>query len=359
VDVKAHLKRLCEAHGPSGYEAPVRDVVADAWTPLVDSLEVGKLGSLVGTKLGTQSPEAGQPRRRIMLAAHMDEIGMFVTAIRDGWVKVHSLNGLDERTIAGSTVIVHGREPLPGVVGLRPMFTLTGDQAKNYAPFSELFVDLGLPAEEVAEKVQVGDVVTMDVPVIDLKNNRVAGKSFDDRASVAAVTVCLDILKTRQHYWDVLAVATTQEEVGSHGARSEAYRLTPDLAIALDVTFGDQPGIDHGGFKLGEGIPLSLGANFHPVMVEGLNNAAERIELTVHPDPLPAASGTDAWPIQVSRDGIPTALVNLPIRNMHSTVETIEIKDIERAGRLLAEFIAGLEPDFLVTVVWDKEADKA
>ncbi len=351
MDLKAHLKNLCTAHGTSGYEAPVRQVVADAWTPLVDSLEVGKLGSLVGLKRGTQSAE---PRRRIMLAAHMDEIGMVVTKIVDGFLKVTRLSGTDERTILGLPVIVHGREAIPGVVGFRP-----GQHNGRYATFDELFIDVGLPAAEVEDLVQVGDVITMDAPLIDLKGNRVAGKAFDDRASVAAVTVCLDLLKTRQHGWDVLAVATTQEEVGSYGARSEAHRLKPDIAIALDVSFAVQPGITGNAFKLGGGIPLSLGANFHPALYDALNAAAERLEMPVHPDPIPAASGTDAWTIQVAQDGIPVALINLPIRNMHSTVETIELKDIQRAGKLMAEFIAELQPDFLASVVWDKEAEKS
>jgi endoglucanase len=358
INLKDHLKMLCESHGPSGYETPVRDALAEVWRPLADSLEVGALGSLVALKRGTQ-PEADPTRRRkIMLCGHIDEIGMLVTHIEGPFLRARSLNGLDVRNATGKPVLVHTSDgSIQGVLGLRPLH-ISPEHATRYPTFEEAVIDLALPAEEIARRVRVGDVITMDLPMYDLQNGRVAAKAVDDRASVAAITACLDLLQGRRHLWDVLAVATVQEEVGSHGARAAAYRWRPDVAIALDVCFAPQPGITDGAHKMGEGPPLSLGANFHPALYEAIGAAAGRIELTLAPDPTPMASGTDAWPVQISRDGIPTGLLNIPIRNMHSTVETVEIKDIERAGRVLAEFITGLEADFLTTIVWDKEKDK-
>ncbi len=346
--LKTHLKEICELHGPPGYEEPVRQAMAATWQPLVDSLEVGKLGSLVGIKLGS-GPE---PRRRIMLCAHMDEIGLIVKDIDRGFLKVGHMGGIDDRTLPGLAVIVHGRQPLKGVVGLPPLHMLSADQHGHYPKLSDLVIDVGLPADQVAELVSVGDVITMDTPIFDLQD-RLAGKAIDDRACLAALTACLDALQSRKHVWDVLAVASVQEEVGSWGARTEAYRLAPDLAIALDVTFALQPGVSDGAYKLGGGgPPISLGANFHPALYDAINAAAERLEMTLEPDPLPDHSGTDAWPIQISRDGIPTALLNIPIRNMHSTIETVDMHDVQRTGRLLAEFIAGLGIDFLKTITW-------
>jgi putative aminopeptidase FrvX len=353
VDLKAHLIQVCNAHGPSGYEGPVREVVAEAWRPFVDSLEVGKLGSLVGYKLGSGSV----PRRRIMLCAHMDEIGLVISDIDRGFLKVSRLGGIDNRIVPGMPVLVHGKQALKGVVGLPPLHTLENDKRSRYPKLDELVVDLGLPPDEVSALVSIGDVITMDTPMLTLQGTRLAGKALDDRACVAAITVCLDALQARQHGWDVLAVASVQEEVGCHGARSEAYRLQPDIAIALDVTFASQPGVEGVTHKLGDGVPISLGANFHPALYEAINAAAERLEMTLHADPIPMQSGTDAWPIQVSRDGIPTALLSIPVRNMHTPVETVDTKDIERAGRLMAEFICGLTPDFLATIVWDKEKE--
>jgi len=349
IDLIAHLKRLCSAHGPSGYEDPLAALLRTEWVDLVDSFEAGALGSLVGIKNGT----GAEPRRRLMLCAHIDEIGLIVHDVTDGFLHVSRLGGIDPPTLAGQPVLVHTDPPLKGVIGVAPLHTLTEKQLHEYPPLADLWVDIGLPAGDVARLVPVGTPITLDCTPIDLQGGRLTGKALDDRACVAIVTACLEALKGRAHSWDVLAVASTQEEVGGYGAMTEAYRLAPDLAIALDVTFAIQPGMREGAFAFGAGVPIALGANVHPALYRALLDAAKRLEITVLPDPLPMSSGTDGMPIQVSRDGIPTALVEVAIRNMHSTVEVVEVADIARAGRLLAEFIVGLTPDFLATITWE------
>lgn len=353
-DLKTHLKTLTEAHAPSGHEAPVRELVRAAWGDLVDTFEQDKLGSLIGIKRATHPPQGDAPRRRIMLAAHMDEIGMMVRDIVDGFIFVHRISGVDQRVMLAQPVIVHGKRPLPGIVASTPPHLLDADAARRYPTFAEMVIDLGLPAEEVAELVQVGDLITPDAPTIDLMGRKVAGKAMDDRACVAILTVCLQALKGMNHVWDVYAVATVQEETGLFGATTAAYRIAPDIAIALDVGFAKQPGIDADeGFELGGGPSLGVGANFHRKLNEKLRETARYHEIKIHNEPMPAASGTDAWAIQVAREGIPTALFSLPIRNMHSPVETVDLTDIERTGRLLAHFIAGLPEDFMASIDWD------
>ncbi len=348
-DLKTHLTALSETHAPSGYEDQARAVVAAAWHPLVDRMDTGRMGSLVGYKYG----EMPAPRRRIMLSAHIDEIGMIVTKIEKGFLKVARLGGTDWRTILGLPVRVHTQSgPLLGVVGTYPLFDLNGGAASTFPTEAAIFIDVGLPAEEAAAKVRVGDIVTMDAPVFPLAGEKLAGKAFDDRASVAAVTACLNYLQGRRHQWDVLAVATVQEETGLAGALNEAYRLQPDLAIAIDVGFAAQPGVQSN-FQPGKGPVLSLGANFHPALCNQILEAAKRIEMTLDLEPVPANSGTDAWAIQISREGIPSALLNLIIRNMHSTVETLDLRDVDRCGRLMAEFIAGLDANTMQSIVWE------
>ncbi len=352
MDLKAHLTRLCEAHGPSGYEGPVRDMLREDWADLTDELSTDPLGSLVGLKRGCAE---GEPRRRIMLAAHMDEIGMLVREINGAFIRVRTLSGIDGRVMLAQPVMVHGKESLPGIVAAAPPHILPSNQRGLYPTVDDLIIDLGLDAEQVAATISVGDPVTVDVPLLELAGERYAGKAMDDRACVAAVTVCLDELQRRDHLWDVYAVATVQEEVGLRGARVSAFNVNPDVAIALDVTFAKQPGVGDGddAHKLGSGPAISLGPNFHPKLYDQLREAAKRIELVVNVDPLPGRSGTDAWEIQVARSGIPTALINVPLRNMHSPVEMVDLGDIKRAGRLLAEFIAGLDADFLTTIAWE------
>lgn len=355
-DLKTHLKSLVEAHAPSGHEGPVREILRTAWHDLTDEIDEDKLGSLIGIKRATDPLD---PPRRIMLAAHMDEIGMMVRDVVDGFVYVHRISGVDNRVMLAQTVMVHGRRSLPGIVATKPPHLLAGNNGK-YPGFDELVIDLGLPAAEVDDLVRVGDLITVDAPMIELQGERVAGKAMDDRACVAAVTVCLHQLKGMRHQWDVYATATVQEETGRLGATTAAYHIQPDIAIALDVTFAPQPGVDGDSTcEMGGGPGIGIGPNLHPLLYEKLKDTAKRYEIKLQDDLVPGGdSGTDAWAIQVAREGVPTALLGVPIRNMHSPVETADLRDIERAGRLMAHFIAGLEADFLTVLAWDDLKEK-
>lgn len=350
-DLKAHLKSLVESHAPSGHEAAAREIVRQAWTGLVDEFEQDGLGSLIGIKRATDPTE---PRRRIMLAAHMDEIGMMVRDVVEGFVFVHRISGVDNRVMLSQPVMVHGKRMLPGLVATMPPHLLTAEMRLKYPGWDELIVDVGLPPEEVAELVTPGDLITVDVPMIELQNGRVAGKAMDDRACVAAVTAGLNALKSMRHQWDVYATATVQEETGLWGARVAGYKIKPDIAIALDVTFAPQPGMDADAVsEMGGGPSIGIGPNFHPALVEKIRETARKYEIKIQDDVIPGASGTDAWAIQVAQDGVPTALLSIPLRSMHSPVETVELRDIERAGRLLATFIADLDAEFMSAIVWD------
>lgn len=356
LDLKTHLKSLVEAHAPSGHEGPVRQIVRDAWADLTDETDQDRLGSLIGIKRAT---ETSDPPRKIMLAAHIDEIGMMVRDVVDGFIYVHRISGVDNRIMLSQTVIVHGKQPLTGVVASTPPHLLKPGDRKKYPTFDELIVDVGLPADEVADLVRIGDLITVDVPMLELKGKRIASKAMDDRACVATVTACLQNLQAMRHQWDVYAAATVQEETGLFGAATSAYRIQPDIAIALDVTFADQPGVDtDDASTLGGGPSVGIGPNFHDKLRERLLETAKRHEIKTQEDPLPGASGTDAWAIQVSREGVPTLLLSIPIRNMHSPIETVDFTDIERTGRLLAHFIAELDSEFLAAIEWDdlKEA---
>jgi endoglucanase len=248
---------------------------------------------------------------------------------------------------------VHGRETLRGVVSTVPPHLLKGNGNK-YSDFPSLLIDVGLNADELAQLVRPGDLITMDAPMIELGSGRVAAKAMDDRACVAAVSVCLEALQNMHHTWDVYAAATVQEETGLLGAKTAAHAIKPDIAIALDVAFGKQPGVnDDKTIDMGVGPGIGIGPNFHPKLNEKLRETARSLEMKLQDDLLPGNSGTDAWAIQVALQGVPTALLGVPIRSMHSPVETAELRDIERTGRLLAAFIAGLEPDFMTTIAWD------
>lgn len=350
MDIVSLLKTLSETPGVSGYEDQVREVVSGVFGRYADEVRTDALGNIIARKRGIGEME---PRRSIMLAGHADEIGLMVTQIEKGFLHFTEVGGFDPRVLLGQEVVVHGKRDLPGIIGIRPPHGLPPAEREKTIPMDKLFIDVGLPLDEVADLVHVGDLVTVRRELTQLKGDFVAGKAFDDRTAVAAIAVCLEQLAGVQHGWDVYAVGTSQEEVGLQGAITSAYGLAPDLAIAIDVTFGNQPGLSAAEtVEMNKGPVIVYGPNIHPVLYEALVETAKSLELPYQVESAPGRTGTDAWAIQVTRSGIPTGLIGIPLRYMHTSVETVSVKDVERVGRLLAAFIARLDSEFLNRLVW-------
>jgi len=244
-------------------------------------------------------------------------------------------------------VVVHGLRELPGlVVSVPPHFTDPSEREKP-VPLDRLFIDVGLPHEDVMAAVHVGDVITMGGRFVPLTGGFVAGKSMDDRAAIAAIVLCLEELARRRHSWNVFAVATVQEEASMAGAVTGAYHIDPTIAVAVDVTFGMQPGLSASEtVKMDGGPSIAIGPNFHPIIGERLTAAAAALEIPHQTEIVAGPSGTDAWAIQVSRSGVPCGLLGIPVRSMHTPVETVCLRDIERTAKLLAEFIVRLPSGF-------------
>ena len=354
TDIKELLTQLITLPGLSGYEGPAREVISAAWKPLVDDLSTSRLGSLHGLKKGS----APQPRPRILLSAHMDAIGLMVTGIEAGWLRFTEIGGVDSRILPGQEVMVHGRHDLPAVV-VQPAAHLLPSSIgpKTSVGMEYLFIDTGLTEEEVRTVVRIGDLVSFATRPVELSDDFYAGHSMDDRSCVAAVTACLQQLKNINHAWDVWAVASVQEEETLGGAFTSPFEIQPDIAVAIDVTFGKGPGgpNDYRTFPLGKGPSIGWGPNIHPALFEKFKETAERLDIPYHVEVMPRHSGTDAYAMQVVAAGIPMVVIGLPLRYMHTPVEVISLKDIERTGRLLAEFIASLEPDSLSKIRWDEE----
>ncbi|MBN1583633.1 MAG: M42 family metallopeptidase [Anaerolineae bacterium] len=356
MEIIPFLKALSQASGVSGYEDRVRAIVQETFAPLSDEMRTDAMGNLIALKRGSGGDG---PRRKVMLAGHMDEIGLIVTALDKGFLRFTQVGGFDVRTLMGQQVIVHGRQDLPGIIGCRPPHVLSAEDRKKPVPMDELFIDVALSQAELEKQVRVGDLITIRRELIELQNDLVCGKAFDDRAAVVAIGVCLDTLQSLQHEWDVYGVATVQEEVGLRGAITSAFGIVPDVGIAIDVGFGRQPGVgdQDGAIDLGKGPALCMGANIHPAVFERLKSLADELEIPFQVEISPGRTGTDAWAIQVTQDGIPTGLLSLPLRSMHTPIETLSIKDVARTGRLLAHFIASLDESFIDGMVW-KPADE-
>lgn len=344
TDLLSFLKKLISAPGLSGHEGPARDLIAKGWEPLTDELSTSRIGSLHGLRHG-DSPE---PRPSILLATHMDAIGLMVTKVVDGFLHLTAVGGVDHRVLPGQIVTVHGREDLPGLIVQPPSHLLPDEAQKGPVPLEHLLVDTGLLPDEVEQKVRTGDLVSFAQEPIEMGEDFLVGHTLDNRASVAALTDCLAMLQTRRHAWDVWAVATVQEEETLAGALTSAHQLEPNLAIAIDVTFAQGPGSPkHKSFAFEKGITLGWGPNIHPGLHQALKEVADRLEIPYQKDPLPRHSGTDAYALQIARAGIPTMVVSIPLGYMHTPVEMLSLKNVRRAARLLANFVADLEPDFV------------
>lgn len=342
------LKRLSLATGVTGYSGPnsVHEVIAAELSAFVDRVERDRMGSVVGIKEGRQ---AGQTRRKIMLAAHLDEIGAVVTQIDQGFLRFSQVGGLDDRVLMGQEVTVHGRRDLPGLIGSIPPHLLPPDQPNDKVDQSQMHIDVGLPPDQVGKLVQVGDVVSFARIPAELQNGLLSGKAMDNRSSVAAMILCLQELNKLHHQWDVYAVATADEEWGSLvGATTQAYAIHPDVAIALDVTFAD---VDEIEVELDAGPVICLGPSNHPVLRQRLLDICRTLELKYQSEAMPSGAGTDAYAIEISREGVPTILISVPSRYMHSPVEVVQPKDVERIGRLMAYFIAGLDESFVSELI--------
>ena len=350
TDILPFLKSLLSIPGLSGYEAPAARLIEAEWRPLVDELSLSRLGSVHGFKRG-----AGEdPRPSIMLAAHMDAIGLMVTQIEDGFLRITPIGEVDPCILPGQAVVVHAREDLPGVIAMPPARLLPPGDGDGVIDIAHLFVDVGLLPSKVASLVRIGDLVSFGTEAVGMSGEAVSGHSLDNRASVAAVTLCLQELQSRSHAWNVWAVGTVQEEIEYAGASTSAFHLHPELAVAVDVTFAKGPGTNHwDSFELGNGPTFGHGPNIHPYLFKRFKELAEQLEIPYATEIMPKSSDTDGMAIQVTAEGIPNFVLSIPIRYMHTPVELVALKDIQRAGRLLAEFVSGLEPDFMSTITWD------
>jgi len=352
IDTSTFLLSLISTSGLSGHETPVAKLIEEKWRTLVDETSLSRVGSLHGLKKGSGS---GKPPS-VMIATHMDSIGMMVSGISDGFLHITNIGGIDIRVLPGAQVTVHASsgDELPGVVVMPAARYLPEKERSNAVGMRYLLVDTGLTPRVVAKKVRVGDLVSFANEPFELAGDIVSGHTIDNRASVTALTVCLEELQGKSHVWDVWAVATVQEETNYLGAYTSAFQLRPDIAVAVDGTFAKGPGADDWQTHLmGSGVGLCIGPNMHPFLHTKLKELAERLEIPWFLDVTPKHSGTDAFPMQVTMEGIPTALVEFPIRYMHTPVESVSVKDIQRAGRLLAEFILSLEENFVDTIVWE------
>ncbi len=327
------LFRLCSAPGAAGREDGAAQVAAEMLS-FLPNVKIDTLGSVVAS---FGNPES---KRHILLDAHLDQIGMLVTSVdENGFLKVARDGGMDRRVLPGSRVVVYGKETLNGIVCCLPPHLTDGGE--DHVPdITEMAVDMGLTKEEANELVQPGDVVLLPGEPRRLLGSRVTGAALDDRAGCAALIRCAQLLQETTLSCRVTVLLSTREEVGSQGAETAAFREEPDMAIAVDVSFADQPGVpSHKCGKLSEGPMIGVSPVLDKNITETLKRLAKENEIPFQLEVMGGTTGTNADEINVTRGGVPCGLVSIPQRNMHTPAEICDLKDIENVARLLAAFI--------------------
>lgn len=330
------LREVTALPGLTGNEGAVAQYIAEQLKPLCDEVWVTSTYSVIAHKKG--------PGPKVMFAAHLDEIGLMVSRIeKDGCLRMGSVGGVDPRILPGMRVKVLGKEMLLGVVGAKAPHLLTEkERGKNYKR-DDLFVDLGLPCEKVKELVQVGDLIQLETRFVELKNRRYVTKTADDRACVAILYRAMQLLQKMHHEADLYFVATCQEEIGSYGAKMAGFEVDPDFGVALDVTHAQTPDADPTKTHELTSLVASMGPYIQPVLRDKLMKVAREQNITVQTAVVPRYTSTDADDLSVVRAGVPTVLLELPLKYMHTTVELLDMHALEEGGRLLAHFAAAIE----------------
>jgi putative aminopeptidase FrvX len=338
----AFLKNLLHTPSASGFERGIQDVVR-AWAKTyADEVRTDRHGNVIAVL-----HPGGQPR--IMLAGHCDQIALMVQHIDDnGYLYVQPIGGWDMQILLGQNLTVWTSSgPVVGVVSRRAPHLMTADERNKVPQFTDIWVDIGAKDRKEAEGlVTAGDPVTFELGSREMRNSHLTSPGLDDKVGVWTVMEVLRLLHGRPLEASVYCVSTVQEEVGLRGATTSAYGIHPTIGIAVDVCHAtDTPGNDKkllGETKLGAGPVIFRGPNINPHVFDKLRDTAKNHEIPVQPRGVPRATGTDANAMQLARDGVATGLIGIPNRYMHSPVEVVNLDDLERAARLLAEFCLGV-----------------
>ena len=335
MDYEQTLSRLCALSAPSGFEAPAAEAAAELLRPLTDEVYTTRLGSVVGVR---RCGKEGAPR--LLLDAHLDEIGFIVTGREEGFLRFAPLGGVDPRMLPDREITLLTDPPIHGVVTcLPPHVQDAGDMDKSL-PIKDLLFDVGMSQEEAEKRISVGTPATYRGGCAPLGEELLCGKALDDRAGFAVLLDVLERLRDRELNVDLYILGSTQEETHSSGAITAAYAIAPQLCVAVDVTHGDSPDAPkHETFKLGGGPVIGVGPNCARHLSQRLKELAKEADIPFQLEVMAGSSGTNAWPIQVSREGVATAVLSVPERYMHTPVEVVCKQDLEDTARLLAAFV--------------------
>ena len=327
------LERLCTCTAPSGFEGPAAAVAAELLRPLVDEVSIDRMGNVLGVR---RSKTPGAPK--LLLDAHLDEIGLIVTGVEDGFLRFRSIGGVDPRMLPGRELVVLTDPPLRGLVAC----PAGGDEDKS-VPLNELYVDVGLSQEEAERAIPVGTPMVYRAGCFPLGEDQMCGKSMDDRACFVTLLRAAELLHDKELDVELHIMGSTREEVSGVGATVGTWAVAPDFCVAVDVTHGKTPdGPADKTFDLGGGPAIGVGPNMTRWMTERMIAKAREHSIPYQLEIMSGHTGTNGWEMQISREGVATSVLSLPLKYMHTPVETLSLADMEGVAQLLAAFAENL-----------------
>lgn len=333
MDLKNTIAELTEVSGASGSEKNAAGLALNMLKKYCPDAEI-RNGNVIG-RFGEFRSELPS----LVLDAHIDQIGMIVTNITDaGFIKIGNLGGIDRRLLPAQPVIIHGKQDIPGVICSIPPHLSSGDS--KVISFDEAAIDTGMTKEELEKFVSLGDTITFDVKCRSLIGSRITSGALDDRCGVASILRTLELLQEVSTAYNVTIIFSSQEELGERGAKIGAYELDPDIAIAVDVSFAYSQAEDENkcGY-LGKGPMIGISPSLDRDLSNELINIAKSSDIPFQTEVMSGMTSTNADQYSVSRCGARTCTVSIPLRNMHTPAEVIDLKDVELTAQLLAEFI--------------------
>lgn len=341
MSIEEIIRSLSDASGPSGFEEPVAAKVRDMLTALTDEVRTDVLGNVIGVK------RCGRPNaKKLLFDAHIDEIGFIVTGHEDGFLRFSTLGGVDARMLPAAVVKVLTEPPLTGVVATAPPHILKDGESDKAVKTEELYIDIGMSQEEAVKAVPPGTPAVYDDGVRTLGSGHICGKGLDDRACLAAIFRALELLRGETLEVDLYVLASVQEEVGRRGAKTGAFTVAPDWCVAVDADHAKTPDAkEHTLREAGGGVVISRGTILNRRLTDLAVRLAREKNIKYQLGVEAGDTGTNAAYFQITREGVATALLGLPLKYMHSPVEAVCLDDAEAAARLLAEIARAMKGD--------------
>ncbi len=337
MELREIIEKLSAMYGPISFEQDVTAWLAEQVKPFCDEVYTDVMGNLIAVK---KCGKENAPK--MVLDAHIDEIGLIVTGVENGFLRFATLGGVDPRILPALQVKVLTNPPIRGLIDSLPPHALRADEMEKPFEIEKLTIDIGMTQEEAEDAVALGTPVVFDVEPVMLGEHRLCGKSLDDRACAGIIYKVMEQLADEELNLDMYYLFSAQEEVGARGATTAVFDIAPDYAIAMDVNFAKSP--DSNGYDqmdMGGGPAIAVGPNMNHKMSSDLIKLAKELEIPYQVDVIRANSGTNAWPIQISRGGVATALISLPLKYMHTPHEVMDLRDGENIVKLVSEYIRG------------------